>query len=89
VPHLVVCCTCGPVAVGPLALRTDREWIAPGQPRCAGRLHTTYHQSATATGRLSSSSPNLQNIPVKGQLGSRVREAFVAPQGRMLASAGG
>ncbi len=44
-----------------------------------GRLHTIFHQTATATGRLSSTNPNLQNIPVRTELGRRVRRAFVAP----------
>ncbi|MCR5170288.1 MAG: DNA polymerase I [Desulfovibrio sp.] len=52
----------------------------------AGRLHTTFNQEATATGRLSSSGPNLQNIPVRGPLGKRMRACFVAGEGRLLAS---
>ncbi len=51
-----------------------------------GRLHTTFNQEATATGRLSSSNPNLQNIPVRGALGKRMRSCFVASEGRMLVS---
>ena len=51
-----------------------------------GRLHTSFHQARTATGRLSSSNPNLQNIPVRGELGTEVRRAFIAPPGyRLLA----
>ncbi|MBQ7609260.1 MAG: DNA polymerase I [Desulfovibrionaceae bacterium] len=51
-----------------------------------GRLHTTFNQMGTATGRLSSSDPNLQNIPVRGDLGSRMRSCFVAEPGKMLVS---
>ena len=49
-----------------------------------GRVHTSYHQSGAATGRLSSSDPNLQNIPVRTEDGRRIRKAFVAPPGRKL-----
>ncbi len=52
-----------------------------------GRIHTSFNQMATATGRLSSSNPNLQNIPVRGQLGSRMRSCFVASPGKLLISA--
>src|SRR3990167_5228574 len=51
------------------------------------RVHTHYHTDATKTGRLSSNNPNLQNIPVKGEWGSKVREAFIAPKGSKLISA--
>lgn len=51
------------------------------------RIHTTFNQEATATGRLSSSNPNLQNIPVRGPLGERMRACFVAAPGRLLISA--
>lgn len=51
-----------------------------------GRLHTTFNQEATATGRLSSSNPNLQNIPVRGALGKRMRSCFVAEKGSLLIS---
>lgn len=52
-----------------------------------GRIRTTFNQLATATGRLSSSNPNLQNIPVRGDLGRRMRTCFTADSGRMLVSA--
>ncbi len=52
-----------------------------------GRLHTIFNQTATATGRLSSTNPNLQNIPVRGDLGRRVRRAFVAKSGFVLLAA--
>ncbi len=52
-----------------------------------GRIHTTYHQGGAATGRLSSSDPNLQNIPVRTELSRRIRAAFVAPPGGVLVSA--
>ncbi|MDG0971388.1 MAG: DNA polymerase I [Porticoccaceae bacterium] len=51
------------------------------------RIHTSYHQAGTATGRLSSSDPNLQNIPIRTAEGRRVRQAFVAPPGSKLVAA--
>lgn len=53
----------------------------------SARVHTSYHQALTATGRLSSTDPNLQNIPVREQIGRQIRKAFVAPQGRVLLAA--
>ncbi len=53
----------------------------------SGRLHTSYHQAVAATGRLSSSDPNLQNIPIRSSEGRRIRQAFVAPPGRVLLAA--
>jgi len=52
-----------------------------------GRLHTTYQQAVAATGRLSSTDPNLQNIPIRTSLGRRIRRAFVAPPGKLLLGA--
>ncbi|MDH5466101.1 MAG: DNA polymerase I [Candidatus Aminicenantes bacterium] len=52
-----------------------------------GRIHTSYNQTVAATGRLSSSDPNLQNIPVRGELGKRFREAFVPDKGHLFLSA--
>ncbi|MBK8164156.1 MAG: DNA polymerase I [Gammaproteobacteria bacterium] len=64
---------------------TDRlpEQISPH----TGRLHTSYHQAVAATGRLSSSNPNLQNIPIRTEFGRRIRQAFVAPPGHRLLAA--
>lgn len=57
--------------------------IHPG----TGRVHTSYHQAVAATGRLSSSDPNLQNIPVRTEEGRRIRQAFIAPPGDKLVAA--
>ncbi len=61
---------------------TDKlpDMVNPG----TGRVHTSYHQAGAATGRLSSSDPNLQNIPIRTDDGRRIRRAFVAPPGRKL-----
>lgn len=52
-----------------------------------GRIHTSYHQAVAATGRLSSSDPNLQNIPIRNAEGRRIRQAFVAPPGQVIVAA--
>ncbi len=52
-----------------------------------GRVHTSYNQTVTATGRLSSSDPNLQNIPIRTEEGRRIRHAFIAPPGHVILSA--
>jgi len=52
-----------------------------------GRVHTSYHQAVTATGRLSSSDPNLQNIPIRTEEGRRIRQAFIAPEGYRIVAA--
>ncbi len=52
-----------------------------------GRIHTSYHQAVAATGRLSSTDPNLQNIPIRSPEGRRIRKAFVAPVGKLLLAA--
>ncbi|MGE8684264.1 MAG: DNA polymerase I, partial [Acinetobacter sp.] len=53
----------------------------------SGRVHTSYHQALTATGRLSSTDPNLQNIPIREEIGRQIRKAFIAPEGRIVLAA--
>ena len=64
---------------------TDRL-VAQSDP-VTHRVHTSYHQAITSTGRLSSTDPNLQNIPIRGITGRQIRKAFVAPTGRLLLAA--
>lgn len=52
-----------------------------------GRIHSTFNVEGAATGRLSSTNPNLQNIPIKGEIGSEIRKAFIAPEGKILLGA--
>jgi DNA polymerase-1 len=59
----------------------------PGLADKDGRIHTSFNQTATATGRLSSSGPNLQNIPIRGPLGLRMRDCFIAAPGNLLVCA--
>ena len=68
-------------------LKTTYIDTLPLLARADGRIHTTYNQAVTSTGRLSSSDPNLQNIPVRTEAGRALREAFVASEGHILVSA--
>jgi DNA polymerase I len=66
---------------------TYTETLAAQVHPSTGRIHTSYHQAVAATGRLSSSDPNLQNIPIRTPEGRRIRQAFVAPPGRRIVAA--
>ncbi len=69
-------------------LRSTYTEKLPGQiDEKTGRVHTSYHQAVAVTGRLSSSDPNLQNIPIRTPEGRRIRQAFIAPRGHVLLAA--
>lgn len=69
-------------------LKTTYTDKLPGQiSSVTGRVHTSYHQAVTATGRLSSADPNLQNIPIRTEEGRRIRQAFISPPNCMLLAA--
>jgi DNA polymerase-1 len=68
-------------------LNTYIERLPEAINPATGRVHTSFHQTSTATGRLSSSDPNLQNIPIRTEVGERIRRAFVAPDGWCLVGA--
>jgi DNA polymerase-1 len=73
---------------GMAKLRSTYTDKLPGQVDArTGRVHTSYHQAVAATGRLSSTDPNLQNIPIRTPEGRRIRQAFVAPPGHVLMAA--
>ena len=65
---------------------TYTDKLPKGINKQTGRVHTNYAQAVAVTGRLASNDPNLQNIPIRTKEGRRIREAFVAPPGRILVS---
>lgn len=68
-------------------LSTYVDKLAELRDEHSGRIHTSFNQAVTATGRLSSSNPNLQNIPIRGEEGNRIRQAFVPAEGHLFLSA--
>lgn len=68
-------------------LSTYVEKLAGLRDPASGRVHTSFNQAVTATGRLSSSNPNLQNIPIRGEEGNRIRRAFVPEEGQLFIAA--
>jgi DNA polymerase-1 len=68
-------------------LRSTYVNALPEMVAADGRVHTSFNQTITQTGRLSSTNPNLQNIPVRTEIGREIRQAFVAPSGRVLVAA--
>jgi DNA polymerase-1 len=66
---------------------TYADGLAEQVDKKTGRVHTSYNQAVTATGRLSSTDPNLQNIPARSEEGRRIRQAFIAPKGHKIISA--
>jgi len=81
-PRIIIECR----ALSKLISTYTHRLIEQINPR-TGRIHTSYNQAGTATGRLSSSEPNLQNIPIRTAEGRRIRQAFIAPPGYQLVSA--
>ncbi len=63
------------------------EALPQAVSRVTGRIHTTFHQLMAATGRMASSNPNLQNIPIRTELGAEIRKAFIADRGFQLIAA--
>ena len=63
---------------------TYADGLAEQVDKKTGRVHTSYNQAVTATGRLSSTDPNLQNIPARREEGRRIRQAFIAPKGHKI-----